>query len=461
MKYDFDLAVIGGGSGGYGAALAAARRGLSVLLVEAAPSLGGTSTLGGVNTWEPGICGPGFSAELFRNLSAQPDAIGLSHTTKFCTHGQPWALSQINPALRYEQSLRRSGLSDREWVRVTFEPVCMAREMEKLLRDAGVHIAFATRFIGAETAAEWVTSIAFSSSRGEWRVRPRFVIDSTAGLHVGRAIGCATRLGDESYEIHHEPSAPAQPAERVNGVSLCFRVQRAASRRVEPLPPGVEPSPLPAVINMTEYPNGDVNMNPLPVMEGAEYLQRCERDGIAATRTECEHRVLRTWYWLQTERGFDNWRLKYLAPMTGVREGARLLGRRVLTELDIRAGWEVQADAERAIALADHALDVHGEGHVCRELEAPYGVPYECLLPCEYSNFAVACRAASFSHIAAASCRLSRTMMDLGHAAGLAATLAVQDGTTLPNIDVHRLRAALQEDGVTLEATPARSLAAV
>lgn len=49
----YDLAVIGGGSGGFGAALAAARAGLRVLLVERGPMLGGNSTLVGVNTWEP------------------------------------------------------------------------------------------------------------------------------------------------------------------------------------------------------------------------------------------------------------------------------------------------------------------------------------------------------------------------------------------------------------------------
>jgi len=41
------------------------------------------------------------------------------------------------------------------------------------------------------------------------------------------------------------------------------------------------------------------------------------------------------------------------------------------------------------------------------------------------ANLLVACRGASFSHIAASSCRLSRTIIALGHAAGLAAAQAV------------------------------------
>jgi hypothetical protein len=449
MIYDFDLAVVGGGSGGFGAALAASRRGLKVLLVEAAPMLGGNSTLGGVNTWEPGICGPGFSAELFARLSSQLQAIGLSRTTKFYSNEQPWGLSEIDGALRYELSLRRSGTCPENLVRVTFEPQLMAREMEKLLREAGTQIAFNTRFIGAKTEGERITELAFSSSKGEWKTRSRLVIDSTAGLHLSRAVNCKTHLGEEAQNAYDEPSAPRRARERLNGVSLCFRIEKGLAPRVEPLP-DAEKEPFQVAISITQYPNGDLNLNPLPIMEGIEYLRHCQRSGEASARHECEGRVLLLWHWLQTEHGFEGWRIKQFFPMMGVREGARLVGRRVLTEHDVRAGWQDQRDADRIIALADHALDVHGEGYICRELSTSYGVPYECLLPREYSNLAVACRGASFSHIAASSCRLSRTMMDLGHAAGLAAALASEGDTAFPEVNIASLRTELKGDNVHL-----------
>ena len=50
MDESFDLCVIGAGSGGLGAALAGARLGLSVLLLEKADTVGGTATRGGRNT---------------------------------------------------------------------------------------------------------------------------------------------------------------------------------------------------------------------------------------------------------------------------------------------------------------------------------------------------------------------------------------------------------------------------
>jgi NADPH-dependent 2,4-dienoyl-CoA reductase/sulfur reductase-like enzyme len=59
-----DLAVIGGGSGGFGAALAAARQGLDVVLVEQADQLGGNSVRGGVHCWEMGAGGTGIPFDL-------------------------------------------------------------------------------------------------------------------------------------------------------------------------------------------------------------------------------------------------------------------------------------------------------------------------------------------------------------------------------------------------------------
>jgi len=72
-----ELAVIGGGSGGFGAALAAARRGVDVVLVERSDRLGGNSVRGGVNIWEPGLGGTGFPFEIYRRLKREPKAVGI------------------------------------------------------------------------------------------------------------------------------------------------------------------------------------------------------------------------------------------------------------------------------------------------------------------------------------------------------------------------------------------------
>jgi hypothetical protein len=181
-------------------------------------------------------------------------------------------------------------------------------------------------------------------------------------------------------------------------------------------------------------------------MQGWEF----QRMDLASARLECERRARLAWNWMQREQGFAKFRLVRFFPMMGVREGPRLVGRHVLTENEIQLGWQSQPGPERFITLADHELDIHGAGGMQKKLKQPYGVPYECLLPREYRNVAAACRGAGFSHIAASSCRLSRTMMQLGHAAGLAAAVATQHGSSLPDVRLARVRQWLEEDDVAL-----------
>lgn len=189
----------------------------------------------------------------------------------------------------------------------------------------------------------------------------------------------------------------------------------------------------------------------LPTMEGALCLALGEKRAYEV----CAARVYRYWNWLQTETGFTGYALEGLAPMLGVRESWRLRGRYVLRQQDLLAGFAAQTGAARCIAYADHPMDTHGrtnlKGVRCAELERPYGIPYDCLLPAETENLLVACRGASFSHIAASSARLSRTMLALGEAAGEAAVLALRDGCMPDRVEVSELRARLGLERYTQE----------
>lgn len=74
------------------------------------------------------------------------------------------------------------------------------------------------------------------------------------------------------------------------------------------------------------------------------------------------------------------------------------------------------------------------------ELEEPYGIPFRCLIPKGFDNLLVAGRVAGFSSIAASSCRLSRTMIQLGEAAGAATALAIKKNVSYSNLDVTPIR---------------------
>jgi len=69
------ICVVGGGSGGIGAALAAARAGANVVLVEQESILGGTSTNAWVHTWEPVSGADGIPRELYEAMRSEPLAV--------------------------------------------------------------------------------------------------------------------------------------------------------------------------------------------------------------------------------------------------------------------------------------------------------------------------------------------------------------------------------------------------
>ncbi len=444
-----DIVIIGGGSGGFGAAIRAARAdpNARILLLDSMAQLGGTSTVGGVNVWQAGISGPGVHYELYARLAS--DAIGVGKIVHRYSKEEPYGFSRIDPHSAYESTLRTAGLTKLEVRRVHFEPDAMAEAMHTMLREAGVDIRYRTRFTDVSVQGNRIVSItAQPLDRGPpYTVRSQLFIDCSGGCHLARAAECSMAFGEEPHDLYQEPSAPDSASPIVNGISQVFRVTPVAEAGVDELPASARAPEIqdwlathtPAA-HITEYPNGDLCVNALPTMEGAEFhsMPYPEAQAIAQARMHAH------WRRMQTDYGFDRYRFKSMFPLVGIRESHRLVGHYVLREQDVRAGLLCQPRREEIIALADHALDTHGErnlrGDKRKHLEQPYGIPYSCLLPAEYDNLIAASRGASFSHIAASSCRLSRTMMALGEAAGVASALALRDGAVYADVDVDEIR---------------------
>lgn len=502
-----DVAVIGGGSGGFGAALAAARMGVDVVLVERGDRLGGNSVRSGVTCWEMGAGGTGIPFDLYRRLKAHPGAVGIytrgRHMSTFDpareAYRYPGGENLIDPSQRYADTLQRwvsggppdGGIESyrrRTWHGVVFEPDAMAGTMLEMLHETGrCRVMLNTTFASVQGAPERIHAAVLSDGR---RLVAGVYIDATGDGTVCAAAGCEMMAGQEARAAFDEPGAPEQPTTRINGVTLIYRVSPIASSgrspvagtggpgRLEPggaMPrptvaatederrnsrePGVEPLPKGVPTNcwwasrfpsaaINQYPNGDLNVNMLPTMDGAEFLKR----GHGPAMEECRRRVAAHWRHVQTTCAeFQGFRLSWVAPAPGIRESRRVVGEYVLTQRDLLAGIGKQAHPD-IICIADHSMDTHG-GHkrAGGELPGPYGVPYRCLVPRGCRNLLVACRAASFSSIAASSCRLSRTMMQLGQAAGAASALARELGVDLPDVPPDRLRAALRAQHVQLD----------
>ncbi len=468
MDTGYDLIIIGAGSGGIGAALAAGRFGLRTLLVEKADKLGGTSTIGGVNTWEMGVGGTGIPFDIYQRLRRVPQAVGIySYGRHWCwqkpdePYRFPGGEQLIDPERAYLDTLRRhgcNGMGEAEafvrqtWHGVTYEPDELAATVEAMLAEMpSVDVCRNTTFEAAETAGNRVASVTLNPGGV---VQAGMFIDCSADAVLALSAGCRMMFGQESRRTFNEPGAPEKANNHLNAATLVYRISPAAAAAVEPLPEDISgecwwrdrfPG---ACIN--QYPNGDRNINMLPTMDGEDAF----KIGPWAAYRECRNRVRAHWHYLQTNFDeFRNFRFKYAFPVLGVRESRRVVGRYVLTQHDLLAGISGQ-DHDDIVTLADHAMDTHGTstGRAgCGELHEPYGVPFRCLVAADLDNLLVACRAASFSSVAASSCRLSRTMIQLGQAAGTAAAIAAETGCDPGDVPAGRLHDALQKQHVQLE----------
>ena len=409
--------MVGGGSGGFGAAVSAARHGAKTLLIEASPGLGGTSTRAGVNNYEPVAGATGLPAELFERLKTIPRAATIQKRIASYHPDRPWGIYD-----RTDESDYRLSLSRRCGVPIGFEPDAMNEEMLSVVRESGCELSLSARFVDVRHAPGNLDSIGIESQDGQTRIEADVFIDSTADIYVARATGCESSIGAEARSTYDEPSAPDTHESVLNNASLCYRIvplSDGESVEIPEPPPDIDLDALNVVTSIRTYGNGDRNMNPLRLMTGQEAFDL----GDGAYK-ESLRRIKAQWHVLQTKYGFEfgRWKMTWISPMLGVRETHRLVGEHILTEHDVETPLE-SSTYEDIIGFADHALDFHGSRPSRQLTNGPYGIPFRCMLTKEFDNLVVACRSASFSSIGASTCRLSRTMMILGQAAGTAAAL--------------------------------------
>jgi 2-polyprenyl-6-methoxyphenol hydroxylase-like FAD-dependent oxidoreductase len=411
----FDLIVIGGGSGGTGAAITAGRAGLRVLWVEAEARLGGTGVNAFVNVWQPAYTRSALAREIAERLIATGGACYNAACTDTPT-GRP--IYRQAEVICYEQTLTRwqdraNGLISPG---VVYSPHAMDSLLRELAAEVGVTLWDGTVCLDVRSAGHRVTAVELFGPRGRAWVEAGAVVDATADIAVARRAGCAWAIDREARAAHDEPSAPETPEFKLNGPTLCFTIA-----------PGPDRVALPAEgyghdsdwAHIGQLPNGDYYVNMVFQLPGEE----AHMLGAEATRERLLGNIARRWPRVQAAYGLTGYGITALAPRTGYREGPRLVGRYVLTETDFRRG-NYGAHHPDCIAFTDHALDRHSPDGGCIEAEnGPMGIPFRCLQPQEYDNLLVASRGASFSSLTASAARLQRNMIELGEAAARAVAM--------------------------------------
>jgi hypothetical protein len=179
-----------------------------------------------------------------------------------------------------------------------------------------------------------------------------------------------------------------------------------------------------------------------------ENLDPTDADQLADAESEAQAQTLGIWKFFQNYiPGFEKSYPVFIAHQIGIRESRRIIGDYILTTDDVVEGTIF----EDSVACGGYDIDVHypGMGEVpgYHVKTAAYGIPYRTLVPKGVDGLLLAGKIISATHEAFGSTRVMGTTMASGHAAGVAAQLAVESGVIPRLVDTAELRTRLRAQG--------------
>ena len=173
-----DVLVCGGGVAGISAALAAARGGADVLLLEREWLLGGLATAGLVTVYLP-LCN-GYGKQVSFGIAEELLKLSVKHGAESADN--PWLC----------------GGSDEEKAKqryvVQFNPNLFAFEAEKLLLENGVRLLYGTAVCDVLTDGDKITHVIIENKSGRSAVAVESVIDCTGDADICKLSGEKTEL---------------------------------------------------------------------------------------------------------------------------------------------------------------------------------------------------------------------------------------------------------------------------
>lgn len=416
----FDVVVLGAGSAGCIAALAAAKHGTAVALIDRLPFPGGTSTAV-LDT---------FYAFHAAGKNGRKVVGGLPDL--------PLEQLAARDKVRPRPNSFGSGLG------YTYDPETLKIVWASLLREAGVSVILHSTCIDAAVRPDGtVSSVTVAGKFGLATIEAWSFVDASGDADlVARAGG--SFLDDDDHQ------QPATLTFRVSGIDVDrftaegrpgFRdaVQRG---REEGLVLRGDGGSLHLSAATGVVLTALTRVSP-PTLDDPLDAGRAEMDGL-----------LQIDDWMSLLRhhvpGCEGAELVAIAATLGIRETRRVLGVEVLTETDVVDG--VLRDDQIALCgapIEDLSDDSTRWQHVGGT--GVYGIPWGCLVPVGLENVAVAGRCLSATHDAHASARSMATCMAMGQAAGTAAAIASSESKNIVEVEIGELRAALREAGAVVE----------
>ncbi len=413
-----DVLVVGAGASGIPAAIAAARAGAKVILIEEDPVIGGAPSDYYVCLFYGGSI-HGIMREVDHLLSKRYTTVpGALFFTPESWQRAFWQLLQAEPNIQVIPGARAVAVLE-----------------------------------GKQGHRPLAAGVKVETVPGQYlEIRSKVTIDATGSGIVAALAGCTTMYGTDAQSDFDEPGAPPQASDRVQHCTWMYFAQKTGWG--EPLKEGAGVTILDGIAPRGEEdawaaqaPERDIGVDPQIYLQwGCSLPCRDTRDPIelACTQTEALS-VMEPAHARLRAHGYA----VYLAPRIGVRECRRILGEYVITENHIRSG-EFLPDT---IAACDYGFDIWDEQQNWeRGLPvARYGIPYRALVPRDLDGLLVAGKCISGTHIAMSSYRVMPIAAKTGQAAGVAAALSAKHNTQPRNLDPQELRRVLQGPGQNLQ----------
>ncbi len=421
-----DVAVVGGGMAGVFAALAAADRGARTLLLEQHAFVGGQGTAGGVHTFcgETRVVNDNWS-EMLERLEA---------------------LSAVVP-YRADSDARAFDIESLKYV------------LQEMLAARGVRILLHTSLVGVDLCDGRVVELTFFNKSGLQRIGCRYVIDASGDADVVARAGLPFLKGGAVYRPGADgPERVVEAGQLQLPMSLYFAMVDTGEPVRAVLPEGCPQWETTDDLPMTTVKRLGKNL----ISVKMKVIGHDATDGLSLSDAEqrARRQMMGLVYHLQTKgtrkEPFSTWKLAWVSPHIGIREGRRVVGRQPLSDDDLFCARRF-ADG---VAVGSYHLDYHWPDVLQRAgggitgMVPPYQIPLGALRPCGVDNLLVPGRCVSGEQLAMSSYRVMGTCAATGHAAGVVAGLATRDGVGIDGIPVATLQRELRSTGVRLDQAP-------
>lgn len=443
----YDLVVIGGGPGGFPAAIAAARAGIKTLLVERNAFLGGVAATGlpllAFYDRTGAQVVAGIADELVKRLTATGGSFEGHIPCPIHNSFTP-----VNP----------------------YQLMGVASEM---CVEAGVDILFSTEIQDVIVENGEVKGVILFSRSAVLVAECSIVIDGTGD-------GTAAYLAGANYEMGEANKGEIQPVSlifslgnvHVNEILDYIKLHPATFKTPETYGEGIDYS-LDYFLNSESFyftgfnefikaarEQGDFdiprdrvifakqpNRNEI-VVNATRMLQVDPTDPMSLSKAEVEGRrqvSMLLGFFRKYCPGFQDAFLANTASGVYARESRRIRGIKTITKENI----DKLLVPDDSVALAGYNVDIHQNGVGLRLLPSEHaiGIPYGCLVSDNIEGLLTSGRCISVEPYPFGLTRAMATCMAIGEAAGIAASIAVKDSCSLKNVKVKKLQQVLEQAG--------------